>query len=210
MHLFVVFLKVGSCLFGPTFWKSIDLCLLHYFMITAAEDVVIERTEPDPATQEFPCPHQIVHYKCQTLIPVIALTWKLPSGDTLQFTGASSVGRVRNSSDDQFSATLTGKMEDDDPDTDLLFFTSTLLILEPINGSSLTCIATVNASFSPEITTNIVLSGMYNNYSCIGRDFSMCGVLCSTFIPTKAIANYIHNNRIWLKYTKLYIIIHNN
>ena len=59
-----------------------------------------------------------MQYKCQTMIPAVALTWRLPSGDTLpDFTGASSVGRVRNSSDDQFSATLTGKMEDDDPDT---------------------------------------------------------------------------------------------
>ena len=104
-----------------------------------AQDVVIERIEPDPATQEFPCPHQIVQYKCQTLIPLTALTWRLPSGDTLpDFTGGSSVGRVRNSSDDQFSATLTGKMEDGDPNTDLFFFTSTLLIVNVSNDSTLT------------------------------------------------------------------------
>ena len=135
------------------------MCLLHY---TVAEDVVIERLEPDPVTQEFLCPHQIVQYKCQTLIPAVALTWRLPSGDTLpDFTGGSSVGRVRNSSDDQFSATLTGKMEDDDPDTDgFFFFTSTLLILEPINGSILTCIASVGGSLSQGNTT-IILSGMY-------------------------------------------------
>ena len=126
-----------------------------------SEDVVIERIEPDPATQEFPCPHQIVQYKCQTLIPTATLTWRLPSGDTLpEFSGGSSVGRVRNSSDDQLSATLTGKMEDDDPDSDLFFFTSTLLILEPINGSSLTCIASVSGSLSQENTT-LFLSGMY-------------------------------------------------
>ena len=130
-------------------------------MATFAEDVVIERIEPDPATQEFPCPHQIVQYKCQTLISTASLTWRLSSGDTLpEFSAGSSVGRVRNSSDDQFSATLTGKMEDDDPDTDLFFFTSTLLILEPINGSSLTCIASVGGSLSQGNTT-IVLSGMY-------------------------------------------------
>ena len=129
-------------------------------MKTVAEYVVIERIEPDPATQEFPCPHQIVQYKCQTLIATATLTWRLPSGDTLpDFTGGSSVGRVRNSSDDQFSATLTSKMEDDDPDTDIFFFTSTLLILEPINGSSLTCIASVSGSLSQENIT-IILSGM--------------------------------------------------
>ena len=71
------------------------------FFLYIAEDVVIERIEPDPATQEFLCPHQIVQYKCQTLIQATALTWRLPSGDTLpDFTGGSSVGRVRNSSDD--------------------------------------------------------------------------------------------------------------
>ena len=101
-----------------------------------------------------------MQYKCQTLIPTATLTWRLPSGDTLpDFTGASSVGRVRNSSDDQFSATLTGKMEDDDPDTDRFFFTSTLLILEPINGSGLTCIASVSGSLSQGNTTT-VLSGI--------------------------------------------------
>ena len=114
---------------------------------SAAEDVVIEMIEP--ATQEFPCPHQIVQYKCQTLIQTATLTWRLPSGDTLpEFTGNGSVGRVRNSSDDQFSATLSGKIEDDDPDTDPFFFTSTLLILKPTNGSSLTCIASVGGSLS--------------------------------------------------------------
>ena len=128
---------------------------------SVAEDVVIERIEPDLATQEFPCPHQIVKYKCQTLIPTATLIWRLPSGNTLpEFGGGSSVGRVRNSSDDQFSATLTGKMEDNDPYTDCFFFTSTLLILEPINGSSLTCIASVSGSLSQGNTT-IFLSGMF-------------------------------------------------
>ena len=135
--------------------------MLTGFKEGAAEDVVIKRIKPDPATQEFPCPHQMVQYKCQTMIPTATLTWRLHSGDTLpDFTGGSSVGRVRNSSDDQFSATLTGKMKDDDSNTDLFFFSSTLLILEPINGSSLTCIASVSGSLSQK-NTSIVLSGMY-------------------------------------------------
>ena len=131
-------------------------------LCSAAEYVVIERIEPDPVTQEFPCPHQIVQYKCQTLIPTATLTWRLPSGDTLpDFTGGSSVGRVRNSSDDQSSATLTGKVEDDDdPESDRFFFNSTLLILEPINGSSVKCIASVSGSLSQGNTT-IILSVCY-------------------------------------------------
>ena len=127
-----------------------------------AEDVVIERIEPDPAIQEFPCPHQIVQYKCQTLLPTAALTWRLPSGDTLpDFTGGSSVGTVRNSSDDQFSATLTGKMEDNDPDTDLFFFNSTLLIVNTTNNSILTCFVTIKGP-NVEQNTFILLCGECN------------------------------------------------
>ena len=122
-------------------------------------DVVIERTEPDPASREFPCPHQIVQYKCQTLIPAVALTWRLPSGDTLpDYTGISSVGTVRNSSDDQFSATLTGKMEDDDTMTDFFFYTSTLLILSTTNDSILTCLVTTIGQ-SVQHNTSLFLSG---------------------------------------------------
>ena len=105
------------------------------------------------------------------MIPVTALTWRLPSGDTLpDFTGGSSVGAVRNSSDDQFSATLTGKMEDDDTMTDFFFLISTLLILEPNNGSSLTCIASVSGSLSQDNST-IVLSGMYNQVIIWAKTF---------------------------------------
>ena len=160
--------------------KIVDSCS---FMKTVAEDVVIQRIEPDPATQEFPCPHQIVQYKCQTLISTATLTWRLPSGDTLPFTGGSSVGRVRNSSDDQFSATLTGKMEDDD---DHFFFTSTLLILEPINGSSLTCIASVSGSLSQRNTT-IVLSGMWTSVTI---------VLCPYYQACRMSLHHSNNQRI--------------
>ena len=94
-------------------------------IVLAAEDIVIRRAEPDPNSQEFPCP-QRVQYECTTLSPVASQTWTVPSGGVgFGFTGASSVGRVRNSSDDQFSATLTSKMEDEDPESDSLFFTST-------------------------------------------------------------------------------------
>ena len=78
------------------------------------------------------------------MIPTALLSWILPSGDTLpDFTGGSSVGTVRNSSDDQYSATLTGKMEDDDPNSDNFFFNSTLLVVNSKNGSKLTCFGTV-------------------------------------------------------------------
>ena len=54
-------------------------------------------------------------------------------------------------------------MEDEDPDSDDLFFTSTLLIIDPVtvNGSKLTCSATAadGTVFQGNIT--VVLSGEY-------------------------------------------------
>ena len=131
--------------------------------VLVAEDTVIGRTEPDPNSQEFPCPHQRVQYECTTLRSVAALTWILPSGVGLEFTGASPVGRVRNSSDDQFSATLTSKMENEDPDSDDLFFTSTLLIIDPVNGSELICSGTAASGAVFQANTTIVWSGEYVN-----------------------------------------------
>ena len=83
----------------------------------------------------------------------------LPSGVGLGFTGASSVGRVFNSSDDQFSATLTSKMEDEDPDSDVLFFTSTLLIIDPVNGSELICSGTPSGGTVFQGNITVILSG---------------------------------------------------
>ena len=133
---------------------------------------VIRRTEPDPNSQEFPCPHQRVQYKCTTLRPVATLTWWIPpSGVGLGFTGASSVGRVRNSSDDQFSATLTSKMEDEDPESDDLFFTSTLLIIDPVNGSDIICSGTpASGNVFNKGNTTLVLSGECFNEEVIHRD----------------------------------------
>ena len=86
----------------------------------------------------------------------------LPSGVGLGFTGTSDDGRVRNSSDDQFSATLTSKMEDEDPDSDDLFFTSTLLIIDPVNGSELTCSGTAASGTVFQGNTTVELSGEFH------------------------------------------------
>ena len=85
----------------------------------------------------------------------------LPSGVDLGFTGASSVGRVVNSSDDQFSATMTSKMEDEDPDSDALFFTSTLLIIDPVNGSELICSGDVSGAILNGTTTVVVCGTLF-------------------------------------------------
>ena len=135
---------------------------------TGAEDIVIQRTEPDPSSQEFPCPHQRVQYECTTLRPVAVQRWMLPSGVGLTFTGTSSVGRVVNSSDDQFSVTLTSKMED--PDSDDLFFTSTLLIIDSVNDSHLICSGTPASGNVFQGNTTLVLSGECFNEEVIHRD----------------------------------------
>ena len=87
----------------------------------------------------------------------------LPSGVGLGFTGASSVGRVRNSSDDQFSATLTSKMVDENPDSDDLFFTSTLLIIDTVNGSDIICSGVTASGTVFQGNTTVVWSGEYVN-----------------------------------------------
>ena len=109
----------------------------HIFDSSAAQYVTLVRTEPDP--QQLPCPHQRMEFQCQILIPSSALTWTLPTGVIVEFGVRRNVGDARNSSDNVYSATLTEKTEDDDPNTDKFFFTSTLLVLEPVNGSNLTC-----------------------------------------------------------------------
>ena len=78
-------------------------------------------------------------------------------GEVLQFGVLRNVGDVRTSSDSIYSATLTGKTEDDDPNTDLFFFTSALLILEPVNGSILTC--TGIRSDPMTNSTTVIISG---------------------------------------------------
>ena len=137
--------------------------LIPCIVLAAEDNIVIRRAEPDPNSQEFPCPHQKVQYECTTLRPVAALTWMLPSGVGLVFTGASSVGRVRNSSDDQFSATLTSKMVDEDPDSDDFLFTSTLLIIDPVNGSDFICSGVTASGTVFQGNTTVVWSGEYVN-----------------------------------------------
>ena len=124
-------------------------------MITsgAGQGITLVRTEPDP--QQLPCPQQRIEFLCQILVPSSVLTWTLPTGDQLQFSILRNIGDVRNSSDNVYSATLTGKTEDDDPNTDRFFFTSTLLILEPVNGSTLTCTG-VNVA---DLVDTIIING---------------------------------------------------
>ena len=129
-------------------------------MITgAAQDIVLERIEPDPG--QLPCPNQRVMYQCRVLVPSSTLTWTLPNGDgTLEFSILSNVDDVRPTppGDGVYTATLTSKTEDDDPGTDRFFFTSTLLMLETVNDTSLTCSGSTGAN-PVYVSTDIILSG---------------------------------------------------
>ena len=130
-------------------------------MITgAAQDIVLERIEPDPGL--LPCPNQRVMYQCRVLAPSVGLAWTLPNDDgTLRFSVLSNVDDVRPSSpgDGVYTATLTSKTEDDDPDTNRFLFTSTLLILETVNDT-LTCLGGTGAN-PVEGSTDIILSSGY-------------------------------------------------
>ena len=123
------------------------------FILVGAQDITLERIEPD----QLPCPEQSVTFQCQIMVPSAQLTWTLPTGATLVFSIGRDVGYVRNSPDNVYSATLTGKIEAD-PDGDRFFFTSTLLVLKPVNGSNLTC-AGGTVSEPVKMRTTIALSG---------------------------------------------------
>ena len=91
------------------------------------------------------------------MVPSLGLSWSLPNGDLLQFSGASDIGDTANSSDDTFVATLTDKVENRNNNI-FFFFTSTLLVLEPVNGSNLTC-REVTGGDPMESTTTIIITG---------------------------------------------------
>ena len=139
-------------------------------MITgaAAQDIVLERIEPDPG--QLPCPQQTVKYLCQVMVPSFSLAWTLPNGGPLQFSIATDVGVIMNSTDNVYSANLTSKM--DVPGSDRDIFSSTLLILETVNGSTITC-AGATVGDPVEDSTVIILSGMsLQHLLCIYYSFN--------------------------------------
>ena len=123
------------------------------------DDIILVRTEPDPTSQELPCANQRIVYECQQLIPSSELRWSLPNNDPLSFSDSRNINDTEPSdpSDgDNYIATLTNKIEGEVTDT--VFFTSTLMILEPVNGSTVTCTGgTILNVVSNE--TTIILSG---------------------------------------------------
>ena len=133
--------------------------ILHVALHSLA-DVSVVRIKPDP--QQLPCPQQMIEFQCEILVPTTTLIWGLHTGEMLEFGVLRNVGDVRSSSDNVYSATLTAKREDDDPNTDRFFFASTLLIREPVNQTTLTC--TGSGGVDPvDKSTTITQSGK-NNY----------------------------------------------
>ena len=120
------------------------------------DGVVLVRTEP---SQQSPCPGQTVEYECHSEIPVAALVWTLPTGESLpDFTTGSMVGSTRTASDGVGVATLTSIVPDNDPNTDFFFFTSTLLIMETINNSNISCAVAIGNDVMKQ-TAVVTLSG---------------------------------------------------
>ena len=124
--------------------------------LAAAQDVSVVRIEPDPL-QQLPCPQQMIQFRCQILVPSFAVEWILPTSETLEFGQAENVGAVYVSSDNAYSATLTDRTGDPNSNN-RFFFTSTLLVMEPVNGSNLTCVG-VRGIGPVEERTSIILSG---------------------------------------------------
>ena len=105
-------------------------------------------------------PSKTIQFQCRILLPSAALIWDLPTGDSLEFGVLRKVGDICNSSDNIYSATLTGKTEEDEH-TDRFLFTSTLLVLQPVNQSTLTCKGGTVAE-PVEQNTTITLSGEWS------------------------------------------------
>ena len=123
------------------------------------DDIIIVRTEPDPTSQELPCANQMIMYECRLLIPTFTLTWTLPNKEILTFSILRNINDTEPpdpSDDDNYIATLTNKTEGEVIDTFL--FTSTIMILEPVDGSAVTCTG-VMALISVSNDTTIILSG---------------------------------------------------
>ena len=114
------------------------------------------RTEPDPTSQELPCANQIIVYECQQLISSSDLIWTLPNNEILRFSQSRDINDIETSDDDNYIATLTNKI--DGVVTDTFLYTSTLMILEPVNGSTVTCTGGTTTNLVSNDTT-IIFSG---------------------------------------------------
>ena len=143
------------------------------------------RIEPDP--EQLPCQGERIKFHCEIMIPTSTLYWTLPSDKILEFGIQKKVGDVRNSSDNVYSATLTGKTEDDDPNTERFLFMSTLVILVANNGSNLTC---SGAGTDTVKSTTISLSGQLKTIASLS--VSVCLFLFFFTLSSYEAANELY------------------
>ena len=122
------------------------------------DDIILMRTEPDPTSQELPCDNQIIVYECRLLIPTFALTWRLPNGEALEFNSDNDIIDNNTLTNGTTIATLTEMMS---AGGGRYLFTSTLLIQETINMSSLSCFGPTGDLDNPQLRaeTTIIHSG---------------------------------------------------
>ena len=92
-------------------------------------------------------------YECRLLIPTFTLTWILPNGEALEFNIDNE-----NNTNGTTIATLTEMVT---AGGGRFLFTSTLLIQETIDMSSLTCLGPTGDLDNPQLTdeTTIIHSG---------------------------------------------------
>ena len=108
-------------------------------VLAQEDDIILVRTEPDPTSQELPCANQMIEYECRLLIPTFVLTWRLPNGVELEFNSDNDIIENNTLTNGTIIATLTEMMP---AGGGRFLFTSTLLIQETIDMSSLTCVGT--------------------------------------------------------------------
>ena len=129
-----------------------SFCL--HTVLAQEDDIILVRTEPDPTFQELPCANQTIVYECR-LPSSFALTWRLPNGVELEFNSDNDIIENNTLTDGTTIATLTEIISAGG--SGRFLFTSTLLIQETIDMSSLTCVGT--DIDSPTAETTIIHSG---------------------------------------------------
>ena len=106
--------------------------------IRFGEIIVLLRTDPDETFGQLPCPGHNVVYECQ-INGSSFLRWELPPDTYLSYSGGSTIGVIRNSSDDKYSANLTMLIEDNIEFSEYFLFQSTVLLVKPQNGTVIAC-----------------------------------------------------------------------
>ena len=140
----------------------------------------MEVIEPDPASQQFPCPNQRVIYECRVL-EAFSITWVLPIS-TLSVAGSLPIGFTRN--DGQFTVALNGS--EIVGVKGAFNINSTILIKPPLghfNNTVLTCRVGLLTAVNPSIMSTITLSGeLRHNHVYTFCDCLCCRMRCFEFI----------------------------